>query len=635
MAETTKESAQWTKSDLVEQWEKVQIKTFTNWVNSHLVKRGTKIDNISTGFQDGINLIQLLEVIADESVGKYEKNPKMRIQKIENIGKGLKFIQNHNVKLANIGPEEICDGNLKMTLGMIWTIILRFAIAGLSEEGLSAKEGLLLWCRRKTEPYSNVDVKDFTLSFQDGLAFCALIHRHRPDLIDYDKLTAEDKLGNLNLAFDVAKEHLDVARLLDAEDIVNMPRPDERSIMTYVAQLYQVFSSLDKVETAGRRVAKFVQFSKTLEELQHDYETRTRALNASVQSKTRSFPGEPLGDNYHEAKDNLGQFNNYKKNERRAWITEQGDLGTLFGNIQAKLKSLNRPAYVPPAGLTLQDVEHNLDGLLQAERERRKALNTNLRNILEAIRKAFAQVANDLHAQLQAVKSSASDLSGDLQSQLSRYQGLRNDLNGLKSKLPEVQAAEQTSNDANIEDNEYTDHTYDDLQFEHEQLSKVVNKKIGIVEAQIQAQKESGSISSEQLQEFKETFNHFDSNKNGRLTKLEFKSCISGLGLIELDFEGGNAIFESIFQRVSDGGDTISFEQFVDYMTSVTVDSVNRDQIQSSFDTLSGGKGFVTENDLKVGQVSAEQIAYLLQTLPPHPTVAGGYDYKAWLATQF
>jgi hypothetical protein len=348
---TERETPQFTKSELVEQWEKIQKKTFTNWINSHLVKRQLKITDISTGLQDGLNLIQLLEIIADETLGKYEKNPKMRIQKIENVGKCLKFITEHGVKLANVGAEEICDGNLKMTLGMIWTIILRFAIAGLSEEGLSAKEGLLLWCRRKTEPYDNVDVKDFTMSFQDGLALCALIHRHRPDLIDYHKLTSVDKIGNLNLAFDVAKEHLDVPRLLDAEDIVNMPRPDERSIMTYVAQLYQVFSSLDKVETAGRRVAKFVQFAKTTEDMVSEYEQRTRALNGEVTNKTSSLPNEALGDDYTSAKIQIDAFRIYKKDERRKWITEQAELVTLFGNIQAKLNSMNRPPYVPPQGL--------------------------------------------------------------------------------------------------------------------------------------------------------------------------------------------------------------------------------------------------------------------------------------------
>lgn len=79
------------------------------------------------------------------------------------------------------------------------------------------QEGLLLWCQRKTAPYKNVNVQNFHLSFKDGLAFCALIHRHRPDLIDYSKLSKDNPLENLNTAFDVAEKYLDIPRMLDPD----------------------------------------------------------------------------------------------------------------------------------------------------------------------------------------------------------------------------------------------------------------------------------------------------------------------------------------------------------------------------------------------------------------------------------
>lgn len=82
---------------------------------------------------------------------------------------------------------------------------------------LSARDGLLLWCQRKTAPYDNVNVQNFNTSWKDGLAFCALIHRHRPELIDYSKLSKSDPIYNLNLAFDVAEKHLDIPKMLDAE----------------------------------------------------------------------------------------------------------------------------------------------------------------------------------------------------------------------------------------------------------------------------------------------------------------------------------------------------------------------------------------------------------------------------------
>ncbi|KAG8143578.1 hypothetical protein E2320_000791, partial [Naja naja] len=97
----------------------------------------------------------------------------------------------------------------------------------------SAKEGLLLWCQRKTAPYKNVNVQNFHI-------------RHRPELIEYDKLRKDDPVTNLNNAFEVAEKYLDIPKMLDAEDIVNTARPDEKAIMTYVSSFYHAFSGAQK-----------------------------------------------------------------------------------------------------------------------------------------------------------------------------------------------------------------------------------------------------------------------------------------------------------------------------------------------------------------------------------------------------
>lgn len=118
-------------------------------------------------------LIHLLETLSNESLGRYASKPKMRVQRFENVNVGLDFIKARGIQMTNIGAEDVVDGNRKIILGLIWTLILRFTINDISEEGMTAKEGLLLWCQRKTACYDEVEVRDFTASWNDGLALYA------------------------------------------------------------------------------------------------------------------------------------------------------------------------------------------------------------------------------------------------------------------------------------------------------------------------------------------------------------------------------------------------------------------------------------------------------------------------------
>ncbi|XP_048864537.1 alpha-actinin-2b [Brienomyrus brachyistius] len=435
-------------------WEKQQRKTFTAWCNSHLRKAGTQIENIDEDFRNGLKLMLLLEVISGERLPKPDRG-KMRFHKIANVNKALDFITSKGVKLVSIGAEEIVDGNIKMTLGMIWTIILRFAIHDISVEETSAKEGLLLWCQRKTAPYRNVNVQNFHVSWKDGLSFCALIHRHRPDLIDYAKLNKDDPLGNLNLAFEIAEKHLDIPKMLDAEDIVNTPKPDERAIMTYVSCFYHAFAGAEQAETAANRICKVLGVNQENEKLMEEYEKLASELLEWIRRTTPWLENRTTEKTMAAMQAKLEDFRDYRRLHKPPKVQEKCQLEINFNTLQTKLRISNRPSFMPSEGKMVSDIAGAWQGLEQAEKGYEEWLLNEIRRLerLEHLAEKFRQKASTHeswahgkdHILSQKDYESASLM--DVRALLKKHEAFESDLAAHQDRVEQIAALAQELNE--------------------------------------------------------------------------------------------------------------------------------------------------------------------------------------------
>uniref|UniRef100_A0A0K0EWJ5 Karst (inferred by orthology to a D. melanogaster protein) n=1 Tax=Strongyloides venezuelensis TaxID=75913 RepID=A0A0K0EWJ5_STRVS len=359
----------------------IQKKTFTKWCNSYLNKARLEINDLFVDLGDGILLMKFLEIISGDKLGKPNRG-QMRVQKIENLNKCINYLKRRNIHLENIGAEDILDGNERLILGLIWTIILRFSIDNIviddvPGEKKQAKEALLLWCQRKTAGYTNVKVENFTTSWRSGLAFNALIHAHRPDIINYSSLNPNDSIGNLNNAFDIAEKKLDIAKLLNAEDVNR--HPDEKSIVTYVSLYYHYFAKQKMEDTAARRVGNFVGKIMEQDKLEDYYEALSSDILKWINDTITWLESDVYQNSLKGIQKDLLEFKEYRTIIKPPKFQEMGELEARFFEIQTKRKALSRKNYIPPKDRTVKDVQDAWARLEVAESVRQVGLIEELR----------------------------------------------------------------------------------------------------------------------------------------------------------------------------------------------------------------------------------------------------------------
>ncbi|XP_069564556.1 filamin-A isoform X4 [Brachyistius frenatus] len=234
-----------TEKDLAEDapWKKIQQNTFTRWCNEHLKCVNKRLGNLQTDLGDGLRLIGLLEVLSQKKMfRKYNQRPTFRQMQLENVSVALEFLDKENIKLVSIDSKAIVDGNLKLILGLIWTLILHYSISmpmwDEDEEGddgkqKTPKQRLLGWIQNKLP---ELPITNFHRDWQTGRALGALVDSCAPGLCpDWDQWDQTKPVDNAREAMQQADDWLGIPQVITPEEIVD-PNVDEHSVMTYLSQ---------------------------------------------------------------------------------------------------------------------------------------------------------------------------------------------------------------------------------------------------------------------------------------------------------------------------------------------------------------------------------------------------------------
>jgi len=272
-------------------WENVQIKAFTSWLNGYLVKRDHTITNIQNEMGDGVKLIYFLELLSDQKIKqKYNEKPPSRIEKIQNLHIALTFLEKDlGVKSAGASAEDFADGNLKMILGFFWSLFKKYRIQTIKQDDKSSEQGLLLWVKKTTDGYKDIQIESYKHSFRSGLPFLALVEKfiENKDILNYDNFTKENQNENLGVAFDLAEKHLGIPRLLEPSE-VSEGNVDERSLVLYVSLYFHAFVA--KEQQKGILEEKD-RIAREKNQLQGSLEDRAK-LAAQLQEENKKLQEE-------------------------------------------------------------------------------------------------------------------------------------------------------------------------------------------------------------------------------------------------------------------------------------------------------------------------------------------------------
>ncbi|PIO37947.1 hypothetical protein AB205_0122430 [Aquarana catesbeiana] len=254
----------------------------------------------------------------------------------------------------------------------------------------------------------------------------------------------------------------------------------------------------------------------------------------------------------------------------------------------------------------------------------------------ERLRKQFGAQANVIgpwiQTKMQEIGRISIEMNGTLEDQLSHLRQYEKNIVNYKPKIDQLEGDHQQIQEALIFDNKHTNYTMEHIRVGWEQLLTTIARTINEVENQILTRDAKG-ISQEQMNEFRNSFNHFDRDHNGTLGPEEFKACLISLGYDIGNDPQGEAEFARIMSIVDPNRlGVVTFQAFIDFMSRETADTDTADQVMSSFKVLAGDKNYITADELR-RELPPDQAEYCIARMAPyigHDAVPGALDYMSF-----
>jgi len=290
------------------------------------------------------------------------------------------------------------------------------------------------------------------------------------------------------------------------------------------------------------------------------------------------------------------------------------------------------PDMNPYTSITLDKISNSYSTTLNHFNNRGQLLDQEMgkQESYNKLRKTFADEAEGFHAWCESLKEklisgrNSSVSTADQNAQLESVNGLASQITQGETRLKTCEAAQESLNDAGVHENSLAKHSMSELVSEYEMLNNMVNEKRAVLENAIA--ENSQGLSGEQTAEFRKMFDHFDTDKDGKLKVHEIKAVLASVD-VDLPDEKINELLDPTTK-------SIEFDAFSKFFSELLKDVDTYEQIIDSFKMLSSNKPYITHTDMDVPMYSEymdpSTIEYLEANMEPMEDVEGGFNYTTY-----